>query len=82
MSEPSRHAPPVSAHTEGGARNKLDNWTDAELRNFLEMVDQGPWEVTDWEAKFLESVVYQYKGPLSPKQRKTALEIIERYIEV
>lgn len=61
--------------------SKLSDWTDAELREFLEMVDSGREEVADWEAKFIESVLYKYLGPLSSAQRQSAFNIIRKYIE-
>lgn len=62
--------------------NQIDNWSDAELRTFLELVDTSQWEITDFEAEFIEGVLYNYKGLLSAKQRKTAFGIIKKYIEV
>lgn len=61
--------------------SKIGDWSDAELREFLEMVDAGRNEVTDWEAGFIESVLYKYTGPLSGAQRQSAFNIIRKYIE-
>jgi hypothetical protein len=53
--------------------------TDEELRARLREIDEGEAAVTEWEANFLESVVYKYHGPLSDRQRDAALELIDRY---
>lgn len=54
--------------------------TDGELREELRELDTNPDVTVDsFEADFIENVVYQYAGPLSEKQRKTAERIIEKY---
>lgn len=53
---------------------------DNELREELRDIDESEdVDVSEWEAEFIESVVYNYQGPLSDKQREKAEEIIERY---
>ena len=54
--------------------------TDEELREELRDLDVSEHvEMDSYEADFIESVVYQYKGTLSDKQRKLAERIIEKY---
>jgi len=54
--------------------------TDQEIREALEDIDcDENVTVTSWEAEFIDSVVYKYKGPLSGPQRKSAEQIIEKY---
>lgn len=54
--------------------------TDEELREELRLLDTNEDVTVDsWEADFIESVVYKYKGPLSESQRKKAEQIIEKY---
>ncbi len=54
--------------------------TDAELREELKFIDTNEDVTVDsFEASFIENVVYQYDGPLSEKQRKTAEKIIDKY---
>lgn len=60
----------------------MENWTDNELREELKALDDSDAEVTDWEAKFIQNIVYSYGGPLSTKergQRDMAIAIIEKY---
>lgn len=54
--------------------------TNQELRERLTEIDKSDVEVSDWEADFLENVLYEYKGPLSPKQRAVAERMIEKYL--
>ena len=51
--------------------------TDSEILERLEAIDEGDSDVTQWEAKFLNTVLGQ--KTLSPKQRSIALEMIEKY---
>lgn len=54
--------------------------SDQELRAALKRIDEDEAvDVTKWEANFIESVVYTYAGPLSPKQRDVAEKIIDKY---
>ena len=52
-------------------------WTDDDIREELRAVDEGDREVGRWAADFLENVLYRYTGPLSEKQRRKALQIIQ-----
>lgn len=54
--------------------------TDEQLREYLKEVDEGDEEVNAFEAGFIDTVVYKYSGPLSPKRRTTAIQIIEKYL--
>lgn len=55
--------------------------TDEEIREELRFLDTNADVTVDsWEAGFIESVVYKYKGPLSESQRKKAEQIIEKYV--
>ncbi len=52
---------------------------DTEIRQQLEDIDNSDVQVTSWEARFIDSVVYKQTGPLSESQRKAASEIISKY---
>jgi len=54
--------------------------SDRDIREQLTEIDNGEFEVSSYEANFLESVLYKYTGPLSERQRAVALEMIERYL--
>lgn len=49
--------------------------TDDELRDALREIDEGDADVSEWEAEFIESVVYRYDGPLSERQKAVAERI-------
>jgi hypothetical protein len=50
------------------------------IRRRLRRLDESDsHDVTSWEANFIDSVVYQYDGPLSQKQIETAEVILDRY---
>lgn len=52
---------------------------DAEIREVLIAIDDDDTvDVTDWEAKFIDSVAFK-TFPLSEKQREVAKKIIEKY---
>lgn len=53
---------------------------DKEIRKELRKIDDDDaTDVTKFEAEFIDSVVYQYTGPLTPKQQNVAIRIIEKY---
>jgi len=52
---------------------------DREIRERLVDLDDSDSNVSSFEAGFIESVVFKYKGPLSEKQRALALQILEKY---
>lgn len=53
---------------------------DTEIREQLKAIDEDDdVDVTSWEADFIDSIVYQYKGWLTAPQRTTAIKIIEKY---
>jgi hypothetical protein len=64
-------------------RKMLEQFTDQQLVDRLKDVDEDEEvNATTWEANFLNDVAYKRdieKNPLTPKQRKSAIEIIERY---
>lgn len=54
--------------------------SDDNLRDRLKELDESDdHEVTSWEAGFIETVVYNWSGDLSEKQRETALKILDKY---
>jgi len=54
--------------------------SDQEIREALKRIDEDDSiDVTSWEAGFIETVVYKFRGALSPKQRDAAEKIIEKY---
>ncbi len=53
---------------------------DELLRHRLKKLDESETvDVTQWEADFIESVVYRYDGPMSQRQQESALRIVEKY---
>ncbi len=70
--EEKRKPEPVSA-------NKIDQWTDQDLREGLREVDEGPGKLTRWEVKFIENLLFQYEGPLSTAQRAISWRICKDY---
>lgn len=50
---------------------------DKQILERLKEIDEGDADVTEWEAKFLNTVLGQ--NGLSPKQRGIALQMIEKY---
>ena len=55
------------------------SYTDADRAAFLNALDMADFEVTDWEAQFLESNTE--RASFSPKQREAIDGMIERYGE-
>lgn len=54
--------------------------TDKEIRDVLLAIDVSEEvDVTTWEAEFLDSAVYNWKGEWSVKQRAIAAKIAEKY---
>ena len=54
--------------------------SDERLREQLLEIDELEEDVTTFEGCFIDSVCFKWKGPLSPKQRAVAKEMIERYL--
>lgn len=52
---------------------------DREILKRLKQIDEGDVDVTEWEAKFLNTVLGQ--NGLSDKQRGVALKMIEKYLK-
>jgi len=52
---------------------------DHEIRERLRDIDDGPIEVTDWEAGFFDSLFTKYTDSLTDKQKDCALKIIAKY---
>ena len=61
--------------------NWLDKATDDELRAELKVVDDSDATVSNWEAQFIESVLFKKSLPMSAKQRDSAIKIIRKYTE-
>lgn len=59
-------------------RRAMEKTTDEELRQFLQQLDEAPFEVTDWEARFLGDMLSQI-GDYSPGQRDKIFELRRRY---
>jgi len=54
--------------------------TDEELKERLQRIDENDEiEVSDWEAKFIENVVFEWDGKLTGKQRVAAKAIVKKY---
>jgi len=58
-----------------------DRYTDADLVGFLKELDDAvdEVEVTDWEARFIESAIKHSR--LTPKQRDVVVGMIVKYGE-
>ena len=55
-------------------------FSDDEIREMLTELDESEdVDVSQWEAEFLESVLFRYTGPLTQQQRSKAIEILEEY---
>ena len=52
-------------------------WSDAQRAEFLAALDESDVEVSDWEARFVESNLG--RGRFSVRQRKAADRLIEKY---
>lgn len=54
--------------------------TDEEIRERLMEVDQDDdIEVTSWEADFLQNILGEWEGHLTPRQRESAEKILDKY---
>jgi len=49
---------------------------------FLEEIDDGDYEVSDWEAEFLESMLKRRPQSLSPKQQEIIIRMAKQYLHV
>lgn len=57
-----------------------EDWTDDTIRDVLKEIDEDEdIDVNEWEAGFIESIVFRYTGPLSDAQREKALQLIDKY---
>jgi hypothetical protein len=55
--------------------------SDTEILHALREVDEGPWSVTSWESKFLDSLLSRVSHkPLSARQREVAIGLIEKHL--
>ena len=45
----------------------------------LDLDEDDEYEVSSWEADFLENILYNYDGPLSDNQHRVAINILEKY---
>ncbi len=52
---------------------------DDQIRDGLEEIDVGDFDVTGWEADFLQSILHEWEGPLTERQRESAEKMIEKY---
>lgn len=60
----------------------ISDWSLNEIYDWLDEIDSNPVvEVTDWEAKFIASVMKQIKEQdfVSEKQRKIIQALVTRY---
>lgn len=54
--------------------------TDIDIRELLLAIDESDDIcVTHWEADFIESAAYKWKGKWTPNQRRSAMQIIKKY---
>ena len=51
---------------------------DTERRRFLERLDAAPFDVTDWEASFIEDFLTRPR-PFTPSQRRSIDDMHTRY---
>ena len=66
---------------EGEEMSKFSKFTDNELREELKAIDERDVEVTDWEARFIQSIVFGSfsNKKLKPGQREAAEKICGDY---
>ncbi len=55
--------------------------TNKEILDGLKEIDEGGFEVSLWEAKFLESILFNWDGNLTEKQKKVAERMISKHLE-
>lgn len=53
--------------------------TSDDYRAILRDIDAGPFDVTDWEANFIDSVLSHDK-PITPKQAKVIDAMRDKYV--
>lgn len=64
---------------DGDTFNTAAEMDDGYLRELLQELGDTDYECSAWEAEFIESVAYYNLGlPLSEKQSRKAVEILER----
>ena len=54
-----------------------ETYTDEEMVDFLQSLDNSDVEASEWEAEFIESNLDAIA--FSPKQRRSIMEMIEKY---
>lgn len=53
--------------------------TDDELKDLLRELDESDENLNEFEIEFIESVGFNWHGPLTENQRSKAEEILEEY---
>ena len=53
----------------------------ADWRSIAQKLDQGVFEVTDWEANFLNTLL-QWRGIPTPKQLRALTQMAEKYLSL
>lgn len=56
-----------------------EGMSDEDIRESLQEIDEADFEVSEWEAEFLESILFNWARALTEKQRECALRMIEKY---
>lgn len=56
----------------------LDTASDVDIRAELKAIDDSDATVSNWEAQFIESVLFKKGLAMSVKQRESAIKIIRK----
>jgi len=58
----------------------IDDWTDEDILDYLRALDGSEKEVTEWDAKFVESNL-EREIPFTARQREHVARLVARYGE-
>ena len=60
----------------------FDDLSDEQLRGYLEEIDEDDEiEVDSFEANFLQTILCEWEGEMTEKQRGVAIRMCERYLD-
>lgn len=57
----------------------VEETSDDYYRDILRDIDSEDIEISEWETKFIENLLYQYKGRLSQRQKQVIQKMGEKY---
>jgi len=59
-----------------------EDLTNEQLVEYLKEIDEDEeLEVSSWEACFLQTVLCDWEGDMTPRQRESAIQMCEKYLE-